>query len=395
MSDHSAFGSRSYLSRDVLGPNRLSSKSPIRHVDPFLVISVMLLTSLGCIAVSSASKQLLLAQGEDADRFLKRQLIFFSLATIVFGVTILFDYRRIAPYAGFLYLGVLVLLVVVMTPLGQRVAGAQRWIGLGAFQIQPAELMKVAYIGFLAMILSRDNTEAGLTRGFKPVVQALGLASVPAALTFLQPDLGTVLVLLAIAFAILMVAGVQVRWLLVVLGAGILISGLAIRFGALHDYQVARLTSFLDNEADLSRTGYNLAQSKIAIGSGGFSGKGLGNGSQTNLAYVPEQRTDFIFTAIGEERGFVGALVVITLFAIILWRCIRTAMLSKDLFGALVAGGVAAMFGFQLFVNVGMTIGIMPITGIPLPFVSYGGSSLITSFIGVGLVMNIHMRRFV
>lgn len=379
----------------MIGPQRLSSKSPIRHIDPFLVVSVMVLTVLGCVAVRSASAQLLEAQGADPDRFLKRQLIFFSLATVVFAVSILFDYRRLAPYTPFLYLGVVLLLLVVMTPLGQRVAGAQRWIGVGAFQIQPAEIMKVVYIVFLAAVLSREQAQAGPSDGFRPVIQALGLAAVPAILAFVQPDLGTVLVLLAIAFAILMVAGVQVRWLFVVVGAGVLLAFLALRFDVLHDYQVARLTSFLDSDSDLSRTGYNLAQSKIAIGSGGIVGKGLGNGSQTNLAYVPEQRTDFIFTAIGEERGFLGALVILALFAILLWRCVRTAMLSKDLFGALVAGGVAAMFGFQLFVNVGMTVGIMPITGIPLPFVSYGGSSLITSFIGVGLVMNVHMRRFV
>lgn len=395
MTDHSAFGSRSYLTnRDVLSRHRLSSKSPIRHIDPLLAVSVMLLTIIGCVAVRSASAQLLEAQNADPDRFLKRQLIFFALATVAFGVTVLFDYRRLAPYTPMFYLAMVFLLLIVLTPLGQRVAGAQRWINLGAFQIQPAELMKVAYIVFLATVLSREQIQAGHIDGFKPVLQALGLAAVPAALTYVQPDLGTVLVLLAIAFAILMVAGVQVRWLFVVVGAAILLTGLAIKFDVLRAYQVARLTSFLDNETDLG-PGYNLAQSKIAIGSGGLVGKGLGNGTQTNLNYVPEQRTDFIFTAIGEERGFLGALVILTLFAILLWRCIRTAMLSKDLFGALVAGGVAAMFGFQLFVNVGMTVGIMPITGIPLPFVSYGGSSLITSFIGVGLVMNIHMRRFV
>lgn len=389
------YGSRSYLSRDALGSQRLSSKAPVRHIDPFLVVSVMLLTTFGCIAVRSASAQLLEAQGEDPDRFLKRQLIFFSLATIAFGLTILFDYRRFVPYTSFVYLGVMVLLLAVLTPMGQRVAGAQRWINMGNFQIQPAEIMKVAYIGFLATLLSRERTQEGLPQGVAPVIQALALAGAPALLIYFQPDLGTLMVLLAIAFAMLMVAGVQVRWLFVVVLAAVVIGGIALKLDVLHDYQVARLASFLDNEADPRRAGYNLAQSKIAIGSGGFTGKGLGNGSQTNLAYVPEQRTDFIFTAIGEERGFVGAVVILALFAILLWRCVRTAMLSKDLFGALVAGGVAAMFGFQLFVNVGMTIGIMPITGIPLPFVSYGGSSLITSFVGVGLVMNIHMRRFV
>jgi rod shape determining protein RodA len=197
-----------------------------------------------------------------------------------------------------------------------------------------------------------------------------------------------------VAFGILLVAGVEIRWLAVVVLAATTVAVLALQFGVLKDYQVARLKAFLDSDGDPQVTGFNLAQSKIAIGSGGLGGKGLGNGSQTNLAYVPEQRTDFIFTAIAEEMGFVGAIAVLALFSLLLWRCIRTAMLSKDLFGTLAATGVATMLGFQLFVNIGMTVGIMPITGIPLPFVSYGGSSLVTSYVGVALVMNIHMRRF-
>jgi cell division protein FtsW (lipid II flippase) len=182
MSDHSMFGSRSYLSRDVLGPQRLSSKSPIRHVDPFLVVSVMLLTTLGCIAVRSASAQLLEAQGEDPDYYLKRQLVFFSLATIALALTILFDYRRLVPYTPFIYLGAMVLLLVVLTPLGQRVSGAQRWINLGFFQIQPAEMMKVAYIGFLASLISSERSQDGVSEGITPVVQALALAGLPALL---------------------------------------------------------------------------------------------------------------------------------------------------------------------------------------------------------------------
>ncbi|MBW3590842.1 MAG: rod shape-determining protein RodA [Actinobacteria bacterium] len=204
-----------------------------------------------------------------------------------------------------------------------------------------------------------------------------------------------VLVLFVVAFAVLLVSGVQIRWLLLLLLTGLLMVTVTLQMDVLKEYQVTRLTAFMDTEVDPRGTGFNLEQSKIAIGSGGFTGKGWGEGSQTNLSYVPEQRTDFIFTAIGEEKGFLGALTVLLLFSIILWRCVRTAMLSKDIFGALVAAGVAAWFAFQLFVNIGMTIGIMPITGIPLPFVSYGGSSLIASFVGVGLVMSIHMRRLV
>ncbi|MDQ4149674.1 MAG: rod shape-determining protein RodA [Actinomycetota bacterium] len=382
---------RLYVSREGLGSARISAKSPIRHLDPFLIPAALALTAVGCVAVRSASAPLLQAQGMDPDYFLKRQLVFFCLSTIAFGIVLLFDYRRYAAYAPIIYAGMLVLLLVVLTPLGQRVAGAQRWLSLGVFQVQPAELMKVAYIGLLAALLSRETNRAG----FAPVAQALIMAGVPALLVYAQPDLGSALVLFAIAFGMLLVAGVELRWLAVVVLLAATVAVLAIQLGVLRDYQVARLQAFLDTESDLQGSSFNLAQSKIAIGSGGFLGKGLGNGSQTNLSYVPEQRTDFIFTAIGEEMGFVGAMLVIGLFSLLLWRCVRIAMLSKDLFGTLVAAGVATMLGFQLFVNIGMTIGIMPITGIPLPFVSYGGSSLVTSYVGVAVVMNIHMRRFV
>lgn len=387
--------SRGFTMRDrVIG--RTTSKAPIRHLDLSLLVSVMLLTALGCVAVRSASAQLLIAQGEDPDRYLKRQLIFFSLATVAFAATILFDYRKLAPYTLIIYGSVVVLLIAVLTPLGEEVSGARRWLGFGAFQLQPAELMKLAYILFLSTVLSRnEGRQPGPVSGMAPVVQAMFWAAIPAALIFFEPDLGTAMVLFAIAFAALLVAGVQIRWLLLLVLTGLLLGAVALRMDFLEEYQVERLTAFMDTEADIRGSGFNLEQSKIAIGSGGFTGKGWGQGSQTNLSYVPEQRTDFIFTAIGEEKGFLGGLTVLLLFSIILWRCIRTAMLSKDIFGALVATGVAAWFAFQLFVNIGMTIGIMPITGIPLPFVSYGGSSLIATFIGVGLVMNIHMRRLV
>lgn len=392
MTDFAEFGSRNYAGRDRMA---MSSKAPIRHVDGWLILAVMALTAIGCIAIRSASAAILNLNGEDPDYYLKRQLIFFSLSTIAFGLALLVDYRRLQPYSPMFYAFMVFMLLVVLTPLGQTVKGAQRWISVGIFQLQPAEVMKMAYILFIATVLARERNQEGLASGLTPVVQAMVLAAIPAGLIFLQPDLGSALVLLAIAFAVLLVAGVPMRWMVLVVVAGFAFTALALRLDILHEYQVARLTSFMDSNVDPRGPGFNLEQSKIAIGSGGFGGKGWGQGTQTNLAYVPEQRTDFIFTAIGEEQGFLGALVILSLFSVVLWRCIRTAMLSKDLFGALLAGGVAAMLGFQLFVNIGMTIGIMPITGIPLPFVSYGGTSLITSFVGVGLVMNIHMRRFV
>jgi rod shape determining protein RodA len=211
---------------------------------------------------------------------------------------------------------------------------------------------------------------------------------------FLQPDLGTSIVLVAILVGVLVVAGARARHLgILALTAVVLIFG-AFQMGLVKEYQIARLTSFLDPANDPQRTGYNRTQAEIAIGSGGLTGLGYGKGTQTNLDFVPEQHTDFIFTVVGEEFGFVGAMVLLGLFGVLLWRAFRIALLSKDPFGTYLAAGIASMFAIQIFVNVGMTVGIMPITGIPLPFVSYGGSSLLTNAVATGLLLNVHMRRF-
>lgn len=386
MADQSIWGARA-------GPTRVrmvSTKAPIRHLDLTLMLAVLLLTGIGNLAIKFASAPLLEARGADPNYYLKRQLIYFSLASIGFVISLLVDYRQIKGVVPVIYGGGLLFLVLVLLPMGERVAGAQRWVNLGVLQVQPSELMKLILIAALAALFSRKRGDHGPLQIF----QALLMVALPALLVYLQPDLGTAMVLVAVTFGIMLVAGVKVRWLMSVLAVGVLAIILAIQVGVLRDYQIARLTAFLDSESDPQRTGYNLAQSKTAIGSGGFAGKGLADGSQTNLAFVPEQHTDFVFTAIGEKKGFVGAAVLMGLFALLLWRCLRIALLSKELFGTLLAGGVAAMFAFQVFVNIGMTVGIMPITGIPLPFVSAGGSSLITSYVAVGLLTNVHMRRF-
>ncbi|MCA1840597.1 MAG: rod shape-determining protein RodA [Actinomycetota bacterium] len=391
MSDQPMFAGRMDLGRQGIKTQRLSAKAPVRHIDLALLLTTIGLTICGAYAVNSASQPRLRAIGSDPHFFLKRQLIYVALASIVFLVTLLFDYRQARALGPIVFGLNLLLLVVVLTPLGHSALGAQRWIDLGVLQVQPSELMKVILIGTLAsLFIVESYPREGLVR----VLFAMVITVVPAFLIFLQPDLGTVMVLFAIVFAMLLVSGTRIRWLLLVLVAGVMALGLALQVGVLKDYQVARLTAFLDSSSDPQRAGFNLAQSKIAIGSGGLTGKGSQASSQTNLAYVPQQHTDFIFTAIGEQRGFLGAIVVIGLFALLLWRSIRIAFVSKDLFGTMLASGIAAMFAFQVFVNIGMTVGIMPITGIPLPFVSYGGSSLITSYVAVGLLMNVHMRRF-
>jgi rod shape determining protein RodA len=369
-----------------------AAKAPIRHLDLLLIGVVLALAAFGCVAITSSSRVGLIAAGADPNLFLKRQLVFLGISLAVFLVMLLFDYRQLRNIASVFYTGVLVLLILVLTPFGHTTAGAQRWINLGIMQIQPSELMKVALVVSLAAWLAkRKESDVGL---FATMVM-LGRMAIPAALIYLQPDMGTMMVLTAVTFAVMLVGGGKVRWLALVTAIGIVGFVGLLHLGLLHDYQVARLTGFLDPRNDSSRAGYNLAQSKLAVGGGGVTGRGLFKGTQTNLDFVPEQHTDFIFTAIAEETGFVGSLLLVGLFAFLMWRGLRIALLSKDRFGTLLAAGVTGMLAFQVFVNIGMTVGIMPITGIPLPFVSYGGSSLIASFASVGLLMNVHMRRFI
>jgi rod shape determining protein RodA len=377
------------IGRERVMPARLSERAPIRHLDPTLVILALLLSGFGLLMVYSATFAQLRADSRPAGYYLDRQLVFTIVGFVGMVVLATFSYRRLRAWAWLAYAGSVFLLVAVLTPLGTTVAGAQRWITIGLFQIQPSEIAKIAVILTLAALLAeRRGGPSGLD-----VLKALVLIGIPAIFIYKQPDLGTLLVLLAILAGVLLVAGTRMRLLLVMLLLGAVAFWGILHVGLLKDYQVNRLTSFLDPARDPKRTGYNLQQSKIAIGSGQFTGRGLFNGTQTNLRFVPEQHTDFIFTVLGEELGFVGTGIFLLLFAMFLWRGVRIAMMSKDLFGTLLAAGIVAMFAFQGFINMGMTMGISPITGIPLPFVSYGGSSLIASFLATGILLNIHMRR--
>jgi rod shape determining protein RodA len=304
------------------------------------------------------------------------------------------DYRFWKIYAGFIYIASVVALLLVRVPgIGTTDATgtAQRWFALGPLQITPSEFTKLAIIVTLAAVLSNIRTpEPTLRDLFKVLI----LAAVPLVLVFLGPDIGTSIGIAAIVVGMLIVAGTKLRHLLVLSVAGIIAIVLVFQTGAIEAFQRERLTAFLDPQAVSADVRYNLDQSLIAVGSGGLLGKGYLHGIQTNLDYVPEQHTDFIFTVAGEEFGFVGALAVLALFALLLWRSIRIAWLAKDPFGTYVAAGIASMFAIQMFVNVGMVIGIMPITGIPLPFLSYGGTSILVSFAAIGMLESIHMRRF-
>lgn len=362
--------------------------APSRNVDWALLVAAAALSMLGAAMVFSTTR----GSGPEADTsYLGREIIFLLLSAGVVAATSLVDYRRLREAAPIIYLCSLGLLGGVLVA-GTNIKGAQAWYAFGPFQLQPSEPAKIALVVTLAAVLSAWRARLGLPR----LVVVLLLAAVPMGLILLQPDLGTCLVFVAVTFGMLVTAGVQARYLaaLLVLGAVGVVA--ALNSGVLADYQRDRLTVFLTGAEGSSsrREAYNIEQSETAISLGGVRGWGFGQGPQTQAGFVPEQETDFIFTAVGEELGFIGAATLLVLFGVVASRTLRSAQLARDDFGALLSVGILVMLAFQLFQNVGMTMGIMPITGIPLPFVSYGGSSLLTTWAAVGLVLNVRMRRF-
>jgi rod shape determining protein RodA len=371
---------------------RMARKAPIRHLDPSLLMITLMLAAYGAIMVQSTTLNNQATAGLDPNLFLKRQIAFLVAGMIALLAISFFDYRYLAGFSPVIYGVTVASLLLVLTPLGTLHSGATRWIDLGVIEAQPSELAKVAIIIVLAAFLAAKKGD--LTS--LDVAAAVGIVAIPSILIYRQPDLGTMMVFVALLGAALLSGGAKIRHFITLGLIGLVMVIVVLQAGLLKDYQLERLTSFLDPNPDVQDVGYNLTQSKIAIGSGGMEGKGLGGkNTQTSLDFVPEQHTDFIFTAVGEQLGFLGSATLLGMFAFLLWRGLRIAALSRDLFGTLLASGVVALWAFQIFVNVGMTMGIMPITGIPLPFISYGGSSLITNFVAVGLLLNIHMRRYI
>jgi rod shape determining protein RodA len=369
---------------------RTDASAPWRHFDWTLIIAVLLVAGLGLVMIYSATHQKLEQELLDPGFYLKRQMIWFVVGIGAMALFATIDYRVFRDFAPLIYMGTIVVLLAVISPIGSSSRGTQAWFQLGPFQLQPSEFAKLAVILCLPAYVVQFRGEIDWNR----IVAILILTAVPIALIYLQPDLGTALVFIAILMGVLLVADARPRHLALLTGLGVIAIVTVFQLGVLKEYQLDRLGAFLDPQSDTQRSAYNLNQSKIAIGAGGFNGKGLFNGTQTNLSYVPEQNTDFIFTVVGEELGFLGSAFLLALFALIVWRTWRTALLAKDLYGTLLCVGVLSMFVFQVFENVGMTMGIMPITGIPLPFMSYGGSSTLASFAAIGLVLNVHMRRF-
>jgi rod shape determining protein RodA len=365
----------------------LQRERPLRP-DLLLVLSYIALSALGIIMVYSASAPRLEALGEDPASLVRRHTVFVVVGIVAFVAASALSGRTLRTLSPGIYLGALAALVAVL--FAPAVAGVNRWVQLGPFRFQPSEFAKVALILALALLLSGARDRLRLDH----IARAMVLVAIPAGMTFLQPDLGTMLVFGFIALLMLFAAGTTWRQFAFLLLVAIIGAIALFQVGALRDYQLTRLTAFLDPTSDLDATAlYNQRQSEIAIGSGGFLGKGLFEGTQTNLSYVPEQATDFIFTAVGEQLGFIGGAIVIGLYAILVWRILVASLSGRDRFTRFVAVGVASLIVFHVFVNIGMTMRLMPVTGLPLPFLSAGGSAFIAMSIAVGMAHAVWMRR--
>jgi rod shape determining protein RodA len=374
---------------------------PKFHVDWVLVAVTLAVAGFGVLNVYAARRQYLIDKGLNEFLYVRKQLIALGVGCAAAAIVALVDYRRWREYVLVLFGGTTFLLAVVPL-IGHRSGGATAWFQFGSFELQPSELAKITLVLAIAAYLSLAR---GTLHG-REVFYTLGIAGLPTALILLQPDLGTAMVFGAIVVSCLLIGGAKPRHLAVI---GLLVITAAIGLlgsSALKDYQINRLTAFVSPtsehpgrlataaEKNLEGVRNNLRQSQIAIGAGGLHGRGYLAGTQTNGRFVPEQHTDFIFSAVGEQFGFVGGGLLLVAYGVMIVRIWRTAQLSADLFGSLICVGVLAWLVWQVFENVGMTMGIMPVTGIPLPLMSYGGSSTIGFLVGLGFVVNVHMRQY-
>lgn len=358
------------------------------RIDPILIVTTVILAITGAVMIYSATRAKLALAGEDPRYYLKRQVAFLVIGLVVLVVAALFDYRRLEQISTILYVGIVLGLLAVLSPVGSHAQGSQRWFSLGALQLQPSEFATLVLIIAIATYCSRRPD--GLD--FRDLVRMVLLAALPILLVIKQPDLGTAIVLTIILFVMLAAAGMPGRYLLLLLVGAVVVVLFALDVGLLKHYQIQRLTSFIAPNGASQTVTYNVTQAKEAIAHGGIFGQGLFHGAQTNLAYVPEQQTDFIFSAVGEQLGFVGAATLLFLYGIVAWRVLRTAQQARDTFGRLLCSGIFALIVFSVFENVGMNMGIMPVAGIPLPFLSYGGSAMIGFMAAVGIVVSVHMR---
>ncbi|HXW35398.1 MAG TPA: rod shape-determining protein RodA [Acidimicrobiales bacterium] len=360
------------------------------RIDVVLVLATLIVAAVGVVMVYSATRDKLALAGFSSHYYLNRQAGFVVVGFIVMTALALVDYHWLEHASAVLYVGI-ILALLAMFAIGHSQQGATRWIGFGPFQFQPSAFATLVEIVIVATFCARRPQ--GIDR--TDLVKVLGLCAVPILLVVKQPDLGSAIIMCVVLLVMLVVAGIPNRYLVLLVIAAAAGAFAMAHFGLLKHYQVARITSFLNQGNNAQTASYNLAQSKAAIGHGGFWGTGLFKGAQTNLSYVPEQQTDFIFSAVGEQLGFVGSASVILIIGILCWRILRAAQLARDSFGRLLATGCFTLIAFSAFENAGMTMGIMPIAGIPLPFLSYGGSATIAFFaaVGIALSVNLHHQR--
>ncbi len=373
---------------------RRSRGSIFAGFDPILTSAVAALLVIGTLLVYAATRNWYAANNLDPEYYLKRHVLNILIGLLLAWGTTIIDYRLLRAYTPIFWgVGVIGLIIVLIPGLGLEVNGAQAWIGLpGGFQIQPAELAKISIIVGMSLILS-ERTHDSNEPTTRDVLQALLVAGIPVLFILLQPDMGTVFIISASVVTIIAISGAPSRWVVGLILVAVLGAFGATKTGVINSYQVNRLQSFVNPNADTLGTGYQLRQARITVGSGGFLGTGLFEGPQTNGRFVPEQQTDFIFTVAGEQLGFVGSAGILILYLIILMRAFSIARRANDPYGRLVATGITAWFAFQIFENIGMTLGLMPMTGVPLPFLSYGGSSMFATLIGFGLLQNVHARH--
>jgi rod shape determining protein RodA len=361
-------------------------------LDWVLMLAVVGLLVMGAVLVWSATSPHDALTDGDPRAYVKKQLINVVIGLVLMVMVLATDHRWVRILAPLVYLGSIVGLVLVLV-MGTSINGSRSWLMLGGMSVQPAEFAKLAVVIGMALFVA-ERLEGRWQRavGSVEVIGMLAIAGIPAALILLQPDLGTMLVLIATVFGVLAVSGASRRWLVGLLVCGVGAATAAILEHVLKPYQLDRFMAFTNPDLDPRGAGYNVEQARIAVGNGGLFGQGLFEGSQTQSGFVPEQHTDFIFTVAGEELGLIGAGVLIALLGVVIWRALVIAYQTDDLFGRVAASGIACWFGFQAFQNIGMCLGIMPVTGVPLPFVSYGGSSVFASMLAVGLLQNIHLR---
>lgn len=367
---------------------RVSSdtKRFLKRIDYPLLFATLAIILYSLIIISSATH--INTPSEDRFWYVQRQGLFSIINIAIAALFLNFDYRGLQQYGKKLYIFNLVMLLAVMF-FGHAALGAQRWIQLGPISIQPSEFSKLIMIICMASILEAKVGDLNRLRDLIPVAVYIGI---PFILVLKQPDLGTSLVFMAIFFGMVIACGMPWKFLIGIIAMGAASFPLLWNF-VLKDYQKMRLTVFLDPNVDPLGSGYHIIQSKIAIGSGLLFGKGIFEGTQSQLNFLPENHTDFIFAVVGEEFGFIGAVILLFLYLIVFWRGIKIAKEAGDMFGRLLAVGITSMLAFHVLVNVGMTTGIMPVTGIPLPLMSYGVSALTTDILAVAILLNVNMRK--